>query len=67
MNAFTIECLIRAFAVNAEIEGMKAENIERERHDHALAFTAEGFDKKRQELEALANHLNVARTQGVAE
>lgn len=66
MNAVTARILIEAFAVNAEIEGMKAENQDRVNRGLAVAFTETAFNQKASVLQNMANNLYDAYQQGIA-
>ena len=45
-------------AILKEIEGMKAENIERQEQGHALAYDGDAFFEAAQQLDVLAVHIN---------
>lgn len=66
MNAVTARILIEAFAVNAEIEGMKAENVHRLHCGHSIAFGEDCFMQKAHVLQNMANNLYDAYQQGFA-
>lgn len=67
MNAVTARILIDAYAINAEIEGMKAENEDRARRGLSVAYTEEAFEKHAAQLRNLSNALYDAWQQGQAE
>ena len=54
MTDYTVMRLALVLAMQAEIEGMKAENIEREQTGKALAYGEAEFDSKAIELMQLA-------------
>lgn len=55
MNTYDIKRLALVLAVQAEIEGMKAENTNREMFGMSLAFNDDNFNIKAEELRDLAN------------
>jgi hypothetical protein len=67
MNAVTVKILIEAFAINAEIEGMKALNQSRERRGESQAYSEESFEKKASYLYNLSNTLHENWQKGFAE
>jgi len=58
MDQYDVKRLGLIFAVQAEIEGMKAENIERESNGLSLAYTMEEFTSKSDELYNLVHTHN---------
>lgn len=54
MDDYTVKRLARVLAVQAEIEGMKADNLLREQNEESPAFGGEDFSAKASELENLA-------------
>ncbi len=54
MKAYDVKRLALVFAVQAEIEGMKAENISREQNGQFPAYGAEQFNECASRLENLA-------------
>lgn len=54
MDDYDVKRLALVLAVQAEIEGMKAENKFREMNDHALSYAEEQFFEKASELRNLA-------------
>jgi len=58
MDSFIIHKLALILAIQAEIEGMKAENEQRKTNNEAMAFTEEDFSYKANELRVLASFLN---------
>ena len=55
MNDYTVRRLALVLAVQAEIEGMKAENMQREQQGYSMAWTETDFCQKAEELRNLAN------------
>lgn len=47
------ELMIKAFAINAEIEGMKADNMQRASMNESMAYWGSDFDSKAEELRSL--------------
>lgn len=45
------------YAVIAEIEGMKAENVQREGSGRSLAYTEDAFFEKANELRSLSDYI----------
>ena len=66
MNAVTARILIDAYAINAEIEGMKAANQTCVLAGVALCYLRGDFDEKAQALSHLAHGLHEAWQQGAA-
>ena len=58
MNEYDVKRLALVFAIQAEIEGMKAENIIRTNSNYALAYNVEEFDNKATELRQIASMHN---------
>ena len=54
MNEYDVKRLAEVFAIQAEIEGMKAENIARQNEDFALAYNEDAFECKAEELRMVA-------------
>lgn len=54
-NFYNVKRLALILAVQAEIEGMKAENAQREQMNYSLAYTDSDFQDKAEELRTLAN------------
>ena len=54
MNEYDIKRLALILAVNAEIEGMKALNMFRERRGETIAHSEDYFYQKAEELRVLA-------------
>ena len=48
---------VQAAAINAEIEGMKAENIERISYGQSAAYSDVNFQEKAEELRVIGNEL----------
>lgn len=57
MEDWQYRILIQSFAVNAEIEGMKAENQQRMACGNSVAYDEQNFIDKASELERLAREL----------
>jgi len=55
MTHYDVKRLALVLAVQAEIEGMKAENAYRLQNDHGQTFTMFDFDVKAKTLENLAH------------
>ena len=53
MNDFSVTRLALILALQAEIEGMKAENVEREQKGYAPAWNRSSFLDKAEELRRL--------------
>lgn len=58
MNEYDIKRLALILAVQADIEGMKAENKSRKYKDYPIAYTDYDFSKKASELRELAHKHN---------
>ena len=50
MNEYDVKRLALVLSVQAEIEGMKTENKEREYNNYAMAYTDQDFNDKAEEL-----------------
>lgn len=55
MNDYVVKRLALVLAVQAEIEGMKAENKQREQQGYSMAWNESEFCQKAEELRNLAN------------
>lgn len=66
MNAVTTRIMIEAFAINAEIESMKAANAERAQRGESMAYTEKSFQASADALSILARDLFNAWQQGLA-
>lgn len=58
MNEFDVKRLAAVLAIQAEIEGMKVANIERESQNFALAYGEKDFMHAAQELKNLSYYHN---------
>ena len=58
MNEYDVKRLALVLAVQAEIEGMKADNIQRESLELSMAYTSEDFEIQAERLRCLASHHN---------
>jgi len=58
MNEYNIKRLALVFAVQAEIEGMKFDNLQREQFNESHAYTATDFEVKAEELRELSSKHN---------
>lgn len=54
MNEYDVKRLALVLALQAEIEGMKAENVTRERHGLAVAYDEGAFAEMAEKLRNLA-------------
>ena len=54
MDGYDVKRLALILAIQSEIEGMKAENMQRESLSNAMAYTSEDFDIKAKDLLNLA-------------
>jgi hypothetical protein len=54
MNDYTVKRLALVLAIQAEIEGMKAENMKREYHGNSVAWTEVDFFRRANALRNLA-------------
>ena len=55
MTDYTVKRLALVLAIQAEIEGMKAENEDRSQRGHSPAWDESNFCKKAEELRILAS------------
>lgn len=55
MNNYDVKRLALVLAIQAEIEGMKADNKDRELNGHAMAYNAQDFEYMAIQLKELAN------------
>lgn len=51
---YNVKRLALILALQAEIEGMKAENMQREQLNHSMAYNDNDFQAKAEELRSLA-------------
>ena len=58
MNEYDIKRLAEILAIQAEIDGMKFENIQREQSNFSHAYTNEDFQIKAEELRIIASKHN---------
>lgn len=58
MNEYDIKRLALILSVQAEIEGMKVENLQREQDGYSMAYTDADFCSKAKELRDLASKHN---------
>ncbi|MFV0392431.1 MAG: hypothetical protein ACK5KP_11210 [Paludibacteraceae bacterium] len=58
MDYYTVKRLALVLAVQAEIEGMKAENMQREQQGYSMAWAENDFCQKADELRNLAYALD---------
>lgn len=65
MNSFVVENLARIYAIQAEIDGMKAANWMRTTQGNTIAYSEEVFLAKSEQLQQIANHLNEMRNRGL--
>ena len=56
MKEYDIKRLALILAVQAEIEGMKAENMQREDRGESMGYTDSDFCEKSEELKQIANY-----------
>ena len=54
MNEYDVKRLALVLAIQAEIEGMKAENTQRDQINYSLAYTDADFQAKAEELRIVA-------------
>ena len=57
MQDWIVAHLAEIIAIQAQIEGMKATNIERENKGYALAYGEKEFEDKANELFGIANNI----------
>lgn len=55
MHYYDVKRFALILAIQAEIEGMKAENTQREQTNYSLAYTDADFQAKAEELRVLAS------------
>jgi hypothetical protein len=55
MQYYDVKRFALVLAIQAEIEGMKAENTQRDQMNYSLAYTDADFQAKAEELRVLAN------------
>jgi hypothetical protein len=55
MEDSTVKRLALILAVQAEIEGMKAENMQREHRSESMAYSEKDFTKAAEELRIIAS------------
>ena len=55
MHHYDVKRFALILAIQAEIEGMKAENTQRDQMNYSLAYTDADFQSKAEELRVLAN------------
>lgn len=58
MNEYDVKRLAEVFAIQAEIEGMKLDNLQREQDQHAYSYTLQDFYDKAEELRVIASKHN---------
>jgi len=58
MNEYDVKRLAEVLAIQAEIEGMKSENMQRQLLEHSMAYTNDEFLYKAEELRVLASKHN---------
>lgn len=58
MDSYDVKRLALILSVQAEVDGMKFENLQREQYNHSHAYTDEDFQSKAAELENLAHASN---------
>lgn len=58
MNEYDIKRLALVFALQAEIEGMKADNENRKQLDNSMTYTDKDFNYMANELRELTNKHN---------
>ena len=54
MNEYDVKRLAEVLAIQAEIEGMKFDNMQREQYSQSHAYTDEDFAAKAEELRLVA-------------
>lgn len=57
MTDYTAMCLVKAFAINAEVEGMKVFNAQRIEAGMSPGYDQTAFDQKSLQLEELARDI----------
>lgn len=55
MNEYDVKRLALVLAVQAEVEGMKFDNLQREQYNESHVYTGTDFEVKAEELRELAN------------
>jgi hypothetical protein len=55
MHHYDVKRFALVLAIQAEIEGMKAENMQREQQGYSMAWTETDFCQKAEELRILAS------------
>ena len=58
MNEYDIKRLALIFAIQAEIEGMKFENLQCEQYNESHAYNYKQFSEKAEELRIIASKHN---------
>ena len=58
MNEYDVKRLAEVLAIQAEIEGMKFENLKREQFNESHAYTDNDFNNKAEELRIMASKHN---------
>jgi len=54
MNIYDLKRLAEILAIQAEIEGMKAENLQRESQGHSIAYGEDAFAQEAENLRYVA-------------
>ena len=57
MEDWQVKLHIQAMAVMVEVEGMKAENVQRIDNGNSIAYDDSAFCEKSEELRAIANEI----------
>lgn len=55
MNEYDVKRLGLILAIQAEIEGMKAENMQRDQLAHTMAYTYDDFREKAEEMREIVH------------
>jgi len=55
MNEYDVKRLAGVLAIQAEIEGMKFENLQREQYNKSHAYSDDDFQEKAEELRTIAS------------
>ena len=58
MNEYDVKRLAEVLAIQAEIEGMKFNNMQREQYNQSYSYTDEDFCSKAEELRVIASKHN---------
>lgn len=58
MNEYDVKRLAEVLAIQAEIEGMKLDNLQREQDQLAYSYTLQAFYDKAEELRVIADKYN---------